>query len=1202
MKDPSTPHVKIASLTLPPDVQGEVRGELVVCVELVWNYRKPPQQVQLRVRWWGATADTVVPFHATRGAGAAFPLTSGPRYLARYLKDMGCAVLTVEECPSGRPVGSITVDVSGLDVSKPVEANVPLKGSNGQVLASAAVSMRVHYSALLSSFELNEHLATTDRQLPLYPVPAVQHQQQPGAAAGKAAAAGSRASTGKENAGQQLPQSNSANHLPDKEQLQAGGHPLPDSRFMRYCFPGEEPLFTQEVGLVPSPVFSAHAQHTVLLPPGQALADCLADDSSAPAEEQQQLGFELQAAQLGCAGVAGARAQTFCPQFHHRQVVPLTLAGPTLAALASADCAVELWHHCPRSQAVAAALSRGQSSSYAMAGQQQVLLGSGGCSLQALLTRPHGIRSWVVLKSQLGQAVGAVQVALQFTHIGGTPHDTCPAADCAPVESRTHSKAPSSQQPSACWHAAGQSAGSTAGSTGPQQTGASHAHCRPTRCCCQSPSTSRAGAAAAAAEVAHQVVQLWRRCLLALQRLAGMPVRLLHVARDRHQHQHPAGAGILRAVGPVLVWLRPLPAAAAAGLPPLYAGAAAVPCPATDQRLGCAALDMAALHVLGSIEGWYNVDDARGPPRGQIKRHSSKVLGKNCTRDACWFPNLTSSLRRSTWRSMHAFTGPYGQLAGMHGTPGNCFCQGSYGDVCCVDQVADMFQERFVSTALCKWCCLCRAISQELDAISAALTERVKSSSPVRFQGDDEEFTTGVGGITDSDTDTEELMGQVDWSMAQNSDDEWPSGPAGPSRQLHTQCSSSRGHSSNRPCIHKAGPYVAVKASDRYVWYQGKQQHTRGAHLQLQQGGWARNQKMLPGAAKLAAHKPAAAGHLLGRLVSIWHPALPTARTWQMASVLWASSKLKFKDAQLWRVTLEAFMQQLQEPGAVVCLDVSNAMYSMGTIASVNKGVVPGLSKDDVTAAVGQLCSQMQVITSAPQLDGAIANALWATSDLQQRCRWQPTLRQQTWQLLLSEQQLLKAANDGSRIASGASITQAAQACATLQFKDEQLLSAMLQWCKRQLAQLQRSGKCAGEMRAEPASVVLATASWVCWAVVNLEVKAVEVKAVVAGSWGKPQELKLRPSDASRLWEVHSWLVGKQLLDAQGLAGLLRLVLCVKPKRCAVLRVRLERHGYLHGVGAPRPAAMKLRCLTKVWYDVMVTMNFNRALGQKGLG
>jgi hypothetical protein len=97
------------------------------------------------------------------------------------------------------------VDISCLDVSKPLEASVPLKGSNGQVLATAAVSMRVHYSALLSSFELNEHLATTDRQLPLYPVPAVQQQQKAatGGAAGNAAATGSGAVAGKENAGQQ---------------------------------------------------------------------------------------------------------------------------------------------------------------------------------------------------------------------------------------------------------------------------------------------------------------------------------------------------------------------------------------------------------------------------------------------------------------------------------------------------------------------------------------------------------------------------------------------------------------------------------------------------------------------------------------------------------------------------------------------------------------------------------------------------------------------------------------------------------------------------------------------------------------------------------------------------------------------------------------------------------------------------------------
>lgn len=80
------------------------------------------------------------------------------------------------------------------------------------------------------------------------------------------------------------------------------------------------------------------------------------------------------------------QAQTFCPQFHYQQVLPLSLTPATLSALATSDASVELWHHCPRSQAVAAALSRGLSSSYAtLNGQQQVFLGSGSLPLQGLL-------------------------------------------------------------------------------------------------------------------------------------------------------------------------------------------------------------------------------------------------------------------------------------------------------------------------------------------------------------------------------------------------------------------------------------------------------------------------------------------------------------------------------------------------------------------------------------------------------------------------------------------------------------------------------------------------------------------------------------------------------------------------------------------------------------------------------------------------
>lgn len=170
-----TPHVKIASATLPPDVRGDVKGELVISINSFhWQYRRPPQQVQARLRWWGGTVDTVVPFHSTRGAGAAFPITCGPRYLSRYLKDMGSLVVEVEECPTGRTVGTISIAVSQLDVGKPIEAKVPCHGAHEQLLATADVSMRIHYTQMLSSFEINEHLASTDKQLPLYPVPGAQ--------------------------------------------------------------------------------------------------------------------------------------------------------------------------------------------------------------------------------------------------------------------------------------------------------------------------------------------------------------------------------------------------------------------------------------------------------------------------------------------------------------------------------------------------------------------------------------------------------------------------------------------------------------------------------------------------------------------------------------------------------------------------------------------------------------------------------------------------------------------------------------------------------------------------------------------------------------------------------------------------------------------------------------------------------------------
>ena len=50
---------------------------------------------------------------------------------------------------------------------------------------------------------------------------------------------------------------------------------------------------------------------------------------------------------------------------------------------------LEVWHHCPRSQAVAAALSQGGTTSHGVLKYRDVFLGSGFAPLHALLNKPQ---------------------------------------------------------------------------------------------------------------------------------------------------------------------------------------------------------------------------------------------------------------------------------------------------------------------------------------------------------------------------------------------------------------------------------------------------------------------------------------------------------------------------------------------------------------------------------------------------------------------------------------------------------------------------------------------------------------------------------------------------------------------------------------------------------------------------------------------
>jgi hypothetical protein len=102
---------------------------------------------------------------------------------------MGTLALLVEECPSGRAIGTVTLDTSRVDVSRPLQDSLPLLGPKQQLLATADVSLAIKYSSLLSSFEMAEHLASADKGLPLYPLTPLTNTRRLTAAQGPAAAA-----------------------------------------------------------------------------------------------------------------------------------------------------------------------------------------------------------------------------------------------------------------------------------------------------------------------------------------------------------------------------------------------------------------------------------------------------------------------------------------------------------------------------------------------------------------------------------------------------------------------------------------------------------------------------------------------------------------------------------------------------------------------------------------------------------------------------------------------------------------------------------------------------------------------------------------------------------------------------------------------------------------------------------------------------
>lgn len=115
------------------------------------------------------------------------------------------------------------------------------------------------------------------------------------------------------------------------------------------------------------------------------------------------------------------------------------------------------------------------------------------------------------------------------------------------------------------------------------------------------------------------------------------------------------------------------------------------------------------------------------------------------------------------------------------------------------------------------------------------------------------------------------------------------------------------------------------------------------------------------------------------RVLGLWQRVMPGAEPRNLASVLWSCGRLQYADESLWSETLQMFIQNLNSANSY---DIANAVHGMASIAVVNNGMVPGLSRDDAETVIAECLGQFYVLVTHPYLEGIaaqdISNIIWA--------------------------------------------------------------------------------------------------------------------------------------------------------------------------------------------------------------------------------
>lgn len=161
--------------TLPPGLQGPTKGEVLLLFRWTGAVRNSvsghSSRQTAQVLWWGEPSPgsslQLVP-NAERGL--IYTVTCGPKAVTRYLTDMQQLEVSVTvDLGNEMHTAQRRINLSQLQSNVQLVERIAITAANGRLLGTAALAISLSHTPLSSSFEVNEHLASTDFSMPLYP-------------------------------------------------------------------------------------------------------------------------------------------------------------------------------------------------------------------------------------------------------------------------------------------------------------------------------------------------------------------------------------------------------------------------------------------------------------------------------------------------------------------------------------------------------------------------------------------------------------------------------------------------------------------------------------------------------------------------------------------------------------------------------------------------------------------------------------------------------------------------------------------------------------------------------------------------------------------------------------------------------------------------------------------------------------------------